>query len=92
MTFDELVKAFPRKGKNRAATGNIPIAYFDANEAAIRAAMRLEARKRGMKIWAAYRGARVSNKLSVSFAGEKGIPSQTRRCDAVAVKMYFLPR
>lgn len=90
MNFQDLVTMFPRKGKNAAATGNIPIDYFDAHEAEIRAAMRLEAAKRGYKSWAAYRGARVSNGLGKRKL--QGIASHTRRCDAVAVKMYFQPR
>ncbi len=78
MNINELMRKFPRAGKNCAITGNIPIDFFTANEAEIRVGMRLN------NLRAIYRGPRLSNNLA--FFSSKA--SMTRRCDATSVLLY----
>jgi hypothetical protein len=73
-TLGDLRALFPREGKNCAATGRIPMDYFEANEAAIREIRR----SHGLRLF--YRGPRRSN--------QGRSRSVTRRCDATHVMLW----
>ena len=77
MDLNTLKTLFPKTRDNSAVTGNIPIAYFNANEKAIRAVMREAGYTRSL-----YRGPRSTNNCS-------GRPTMTRRCDATSVLFYY---
>lgn len=63
ITLDLLKRKFPRTGNALcAATGYIPMDYFNANESAIRAAMRARG---SMRVW--YRGPRSRNGASATL-------------------------
>jgi hypothetical protein len=70
-TIAYLKNRFPRTGTRLAVTGRIPMEFFEANEAEIRAVMRAEC----FRLF--YRGPRISNR------GRSR--SRTRRCDATHV-------
>ena len=79
ITIADLKQSFPRTGKNRAVTGDIPIDFFNKHEPEIRAAMKSELGRSRVE----YRGGRRSNRTLGWF-------SHTVRGDADRVKIYTL--
>ena len=77
MTYDldTVIEAYTEDKTERAVTGWIPLADFEAFEADIRPAMR----ERGLRV--IYRGPRVSNTGGY-------FPTMTRRCDATHAVIY----
>lgn len=73
-TMNAMMTMFPKVRDNMAVTGNIPIQYFEKNEAEIRREMRYQ----GLK--AIYRGPRISNQ---GFS-----KTHTVRFDATSVLLY----
>jgi len=80
MSIDLLRNLFPKKRRNAALTGWIPIEFFEDNESVIRKIVKdLPGTYRYY-----YRGPRVSNR-PVTPSNQ---PSMTRRCDATHVTIY----
>ena len=80
MSIDLLRNLFPKKRRNGALTGWIPMEFFEDNEAVIRKIVNdLPGTHRYY-----YRGPRISNRPK--FRSNK--PTMTRRCDATHVTIY----
>ena len=80
LTKEQLQVLFPRAGKNKALTGNIPMKFYQYFEDDITAIMQQE----GLTKY--YRGGRYSNVVTPGKC-----PLVTVRADAKAVKLYNKP-
>jgi len=80
MSINLLRSFFPKKRRNAALTGWIPMEFFENNEDIIRKIVKdLPGTYRYY-----YRGPRISNRLM----SPSNKPSMTRRCDATHVTIY----